>query len=60
MKKLKKIGVGILGFMNWLWNDWAIRYKSQLNDFFGKGNWEAVSDELKSSRVHTTRKSIVF
>ena len=67
MKKLKKIGVGIgflvfiaiLGCMNWLWNDWSIRYKSQLDRFFGKGNWEVVSDDLKYTKVHITRQSLI-
>lgn len=67
MKKVKKIGIGIavilciaiIGCMNWLWNDWTIRYKSQLNNFFGKGNWEVVSDEMKYNRRHITKKGLL-
>ena len=67
MKNVKKIGIGIgiivciaiIGCINWLWNDWTIRYKSQLNNFFGKGNWEVVSDEMKYNRRHITKKGLL-
>lgn len=33
--------------------DWPVRFQSELDDFFGKGNWECISDETKESRMYT-------
>lgn len=61
MKRLKQflitlvvIGVvagavcGYLAFQNW-----SIRFSSALDQFFGEGNWECVSEESKTSRMYT-------
>ena len=65
MKKAKQIGFGIfiiiltIGIFGvyWLLSDWTIRYRSELDDFFGKGNWEVVSEEVANSRVYAVRNN---
>lgn len=34
-------------------NNWTFRFKSELDQFFGKGNWECISDETKESIIYT-------
>ena len=63
MEKRKEIGWIIIGIfviaafmaINWLWGNWTLRYKTQLDQFFGEGNWEVVSDDVKQSRVYKVR-----
>ncbi len=65
MEKRKEIGWIIIGIfviaafmaINWLWGNWTLRYEAQLDHFFGEGNWEAVSDDVKQSRVYRVRTS---
>ena len=67
MKKAKQIGFGIVMIlfmvgifcMYWLLDNWPIRYKAELNRFFGKGNWKVISDDVKYNRVHIARKSLL-
>ncbi len=33
--------------------NWTIRFKSELDSFFGKGNWQCISEETKDSIVYT-------
>lgn len=63
MKKAKQIGfiiviiffiAGIFG-VYWLLSNWPIMYKSELDQFFGKENWEVISEDVKQSRVYTVR-----
>lgn len=35
------------------YQNWTIRFKSELDDFFGKGNWEYLSGETKESIIYT-------
>lgn len=65
MKKVKTIGfsilliilmIGIFG-VYWLLTNWTIRYRSELDDFFGKGNWEVVSEDIDNSRVYAVRNN---
>lgn len=61
MKKLKLIALatililcaaGILaGYF--ISRDWTIRFRSELDDFFGEGNWERISEETKESIIFT-------
>lgn len=66
MKKIKKFGIlGILiviiigaiacYFMS---QNWTIRYKSELDDFFGEGNWECIDEETKESLIYTEYISV--
>lgn len=65
MKEIKKIGIGILVFViaivifgiYWLISDWTFRYHSELDEFFGKGNWEVVSEEVESEKIATIRSN---
>lgn len=41
----------IVGFF--MLKSWPMRFKSEFDDFFGKGNWEYLSGDLKRSRVYT-------
>ena len=45
--------------VSWLLNDWTIRYKSELNEFFGEGNWEVISDESDYSKSRVTTYSTI-
>ena len=65
MKKAKKIGfsilavifiIGIVG-VYWLLSNWTIRYRSKLDAFFGKGNWEVLSEDVDVSRMYTLRNN---
>lgn len=61
MKKVKQflitlvvIGVvagGICGYL--AFQNWTVRFASELDRFFGEGNWECVSEESKTSRMYT-------
>lgn len=61
MKKVKQIGIGLLvvlllGGAVWgylAFQNWTIRFSSELDRFFGEGNWECVSMEEKTSRMYT-------
>lgn len=33
--------------------NWTLKYKSELNDFFGEGNWEVISEETKESIMYS-------
>lgn len=65
MNKIKTFGliiaavavIAIFIAIDWLWGNWTIRYKTQLDQFFGEGNWEVVSDDSKQSRVYKVRVS---
>ena len=64
-QKIKTIGLIIAAVaviaafiaIDWLWGNWTLRYKAQLDQFFGEGNWETVSDDVKLSRVYRVRTS---
>lgn len=68
MKKAKKLGVGIgvvlvviiLGGVYWFLGGWTIRYNSELDDFFGEGNWEVISEEIKKDRKDFTMRENLF
>lgn len=60
MNKIKKwvfvmivclVSVIIVGSF-FLKQNWAIRYASVFDDFFGKGNWESISQETKDSLIY--------
>ena len=36
-----------------LYNNWPFRFKKELDKFFGKGNWECISEETKESTIYT-------
>ncbi len=63
MKKVKQIGfyLGLLFLitgvfsLGWLWDNWTIRYSTQLDRFFGEGNWEVVSEDVHQSNMYTVR-----
>lgn len=65
MQKLKKIGgIAIVllivagGFMIYhYFQTWPLRFRSDLNAFFGSGNWEQVSSETKESMIYTVYHS---
>lgn len=40
--------------MNYRNNNWTIRFKDEIDNFFGKGNWECISEETKESIIYTT------
>ena len=55
MKNVKLIGLGIIAVIGilgvcWLFGDWTIRYRTRLDSFFGKGNWEVVSEDAEMER----------
>lgn len=62
MKKSKKIVVIIAiifliaGVFSAYWSlsSWPIRYKSELNKFFGKGNWKVISENVKRRKKEYT------
>lgn len=35
--------------------NWPVRFHSELDHFFGEGNWEYLSEETKESRMYTVR-----
>ncbi len=54
MKKILAVLIVLLilpaGFFTWRYfNDWTLRYHSELDQFFGKGNWRCVDSEEKES-----------
>lgn len=66
MSKRKKIGIFIIIlavaalavslFLFWQrQQNWTIRFHSELDAFFGEGNWEYLSEETKKSRIYTVR-----
>lgn len=64
MKNVKLIGLGVLvviGILGafWLFGDWTIRYRTRLDSFFGKGNWEVVSEDAEMERwkIYTIRSN---
>lgn len=68
MKKAKKLGAGIgiiiivialYGVYRFL-SGWTIRYRSELDDFFGEGNWEVISEETKKDRKDYVRRENIF
>lgn len=60
MKLLKKLGiimlllllVGAVCFGLYCMNNWTIRFQSELDRFFGAGNWSCVSGEGKDSIIY--------
>lgn len=38
--------------------NWTIRFKSELDDFFGEGNWECIDEETKESLIYTEYISV--
>ena len=61
MKKMKRLGTiaaatllvaGIAAGI-YLMNAWPLRFRSELNRFFGQGNWEWVDSEKKQSRMYS-------
>ena len=65
MKKAKKIGFGILAVIfligivgaYWLLSNWTIAYRSKLDAFFGKENWEVLSEDVAASRMYALRNN---
>ena len=65
MKKAKKIGFGIfvvvflIGVVGayWLLSNWTIGYRSKLDAFFGKGNWDVLSEDVAASRMYALRNN---
>ena len=65
MQKVKKIGgIAIVllivagGFMIYhYFQTWPLRFRSDLDAFFGSGNWEQVSSETKESMIYTVYHS---
>lgn len=63
MKRAKQIGVSLIVIIfiagifvvYWLLGNWTIRYRSELNRFFGKGSWKVISEDVKRSRMYTVR-----
>lgn len=61
MKKAKSIGiVGILILLiagavalYMAGQNWTVRFKSELDNFFGEGNWECIDEETKESIIYT-------
>lgn len=61
MGKIKKYGVILLIciliislFVIYYRNkNWTVRFKSELDQFFGKENWECISEETKKSIIYT-------
>ncbi|WP_338472999.1 hypothetical protein R4Z10_09890 [Niallia sp. XMNu-256] len=61
IKKLKKIAIICIGFIfviglvaGYIVNkNWVYRYKSELDHFFGKGNWEYISKETLESGAYS-------
>ena len=61
MAKLKKYGIifficilTISLFVGYYRNkNWTIRFKSELDHFFGKENWKCISEETKESIIYT-------
>lgn len=64
LKKFKKTGIVILIlalaaiavclFLFWhRQQTWPVRFHSELDKFFGEGNWEYLSEETKESRMYT-------
>lgn len=60
-QKLKTIGgcviallilVGIIAIYLASQN-WMVRFRAELDDFFGKGNWECISEETNESTIYT-------
>lgn len=57
MKKVKKIGITFIflvlvaGIVTayFMGKNWTIRFKSEMDDFFGEGNWKCISEETKES-----------
>lgn len=60
MKKVKKIGIVfivlvlIVGMVvaYLMCRNWTIRFKSEMDDFFGEGNWKSISEETKESIMY--------
>lgn len=44
--------------MNFINSNWPKRFKSELDQFFGKGNWESISEETKESIIYTKYISV--
>lgn len=38
--------------------NWTIRFKSELDTFFGEGNWECIDEETKDSIIYTDYISV--
>lgn len=58
MKKFAIISIGlicVIGVVSayMMSGNWMIRYKSELNQFFGEDNWEYTSKETKESTIYT-------
>ena len=66
MKKIKKYGVIVLicimaismSVIYYKNKDWTIRFKSELDLFFGEGKWECISEETKESIIYTEYISV--
>lgn len=63
MRRWKKIGiaaalimiVSVILFARYYLQMWPLRFRAELDAFFGKGNWETVSSEAKESMIYTVR-----
>lgn len=61
MKKIKNYGIILFIFIFIIFQfvcyyknkNWINRFKSELDQFFGKGNWECISQETKKSIIYT-------
>lgn len=66
MKKIKMYGIIFLIcifiislFIVYYKNkNWTIRFKSELDQFFGEGNWECISEKTKESIMYTEYISV--
>ena len=61
MKKVKQILIflvvlGVIAgavFAYLSFQNWTVRFASELDRFFGKGNWECIDEESKTSHMYT-------
>lgn len=61
LEKIKKVGktsvillfIAGLVIIYIMSQNWTIRFHSQLDKFFGKGNWECISGETKTSHMYS-------
>ncbi|MGN0659695.1 MAG: hypothetical protein ACI4LA_08810 [Emergencia sp.] len=38
--------------------NWTIRFRAELDSFFGEGNWECISEETKDSMIYSEYVSV--
>ena len=46
------VGVAFLCYTHFIGGNWPKRFEAELDRFFGKDNWECVSEETKESRIY--------